>query len=51
MLSDRFLISDGQWDLIEPHCLGKKSDPGRTGGDARLFVDRPDRCAMAGLAG
>ena len=39
MLSDRFLISDGQWDLIEPHCLGKKSDPGRTGGDARLFVE------------
>ena len=37
MLSDRFLISDGQWD--RPHCLGKKSDPGRTGGDARLFVE------------
>ena len=39
MLSDRFLMRDGQWDLIEPHCLGKKSDPGRTGGDARLFVE------------
>ena len=39
MLSDRFLMSDGQWDLIGPHCLGKKSDPGRTGGDARLFVE------------
>lgn len=39
MLSERFLMSDGQWDLIEPHCLGKKSDPGRTGGDARLFVE------------
>lgn len=24
---------------IEPHCLGKKSDPGRTGGDGRLFLE------------
>ena len=39
MLSDRFMISDKQWELIEPHCLGKKSDPGRSGSDARLFVE------------
>jgi transposase len=27
------------WELMEPHCLGKKTDPGRTGGDARLFLE------------
>ena len=39
MLSDRFMIDDKQWELIEPHCLGKKSDPVRSGSDARLFVE------------
>jgi transposase len=39
MLSDRFMMSDKQWELIEPHCLGKKTDPGRSGSDARLFVE------------
>ena len=39
MLSDRFMISDKQWELIEPHCLGKKIDPGRSGSDARLFIE------------
>ena len=39
MLSDRFMISDEQWALMEPHCLGKKSDPGRSGGDARIFME------------
>ncbi len=24
---------------MEPHCLGKASDPGRTGGDGRLFLE------------
>ena len=28
-----------QWALMEPHCLGKKTDPGRTGGDGRLFLE------------
>lgn len=36
---DRFCLTDIQWEKIEPHCLGKKTDPGRTGGDARLFVE------------
>ena len=36
---DRYIITDRQWEKIEPHCLGKKSDPGRTGGDARLFLE------------
>jgi len=39
MLSERFMISDAQWELIEPHCLGKKRDPGRSGSDARLFME------------
>ena len=29
MLEERFIISDRQWALMEPHCLGKKTDPGR----------------------
>lgn len=36
---DRYIITDCQWAKIEPHCLGKKSDPGRTGGDGRLFLE------------
>jgi len=39
MIEDRFVISDRQWVLMEPHCLGKKRDPGRTGGDGRLFLE------------
>ena len=33
---DRCLI---EWALVEPHCLGKASDPGQTGRDPRLFVE------------
>lgn len=36
---DRYIITDRQWAKIAPQCLGKKSDPGRTGGDARLFLE------------
>ena len=36
---DRSCLTDFQWEKIEPHCLGKKTDHGRTGGDARLFVE------------
>ena len=39
MREERFVIADRQWELMEPHCMGKKSDPGRTGGDGRLFLD------------
>ena len=35
----RLILTDAQWSRIAPHCLGKASDPGRTGGDARLFVE------------
>src|SRR5664279_1957451 len=36
---DRFVLTDAQWAKMEPHCLGKPSDPGRSGGDNRLFVE------------
>jgi transposase len=35
----RFVLTDAQWERIEPHCLGKATDPGRTGGDARRFLE------------
>jgi hypothetical protein len=35
----RFGLTDAQWALIEPHCLGKASDPGQTGRNPRLFVE------------
>ena len=39
MTNHRFLITDWQWALMEPHCLGKKTDPGRTGSDGRMFLE------------
>jgi transposase len=36
---DRLCLTDAQWALMEPHCLGKATDPGRTGSDGRLFLE------------
>jgi transposase len=36
---DRFSLTDAQWEKMRPLGLGKPTDPGRTGGDARLFVE------------
>src|SRR5215475_13336785 len=36
---ERFVLSDAQWAKMEPHCLGKPGDPGRSGKDNRLFVE------------
>ena len=36
---DRYVITDCQWSKMEPLCLGKESDPGRTGSDGRLFLE------------
>jgi transposase len=36
---ERFVLTDAQWAKMEPHCLGKRTDPGRSGGDNRLFVE------------
>ena len=35
----RLILNDHQWDRMEPHLAGKRSDPGRTGADNRLFVE------------
>ena len=32
-------MSDAQWAKMEPLCLGKATDPGRSGADNRLFVE------------
>jgi transposase len=36
---DRLILTDAQWAKMEPHCLGKATDPGRSGADNRLFVE------------
>ena len=36
---DRDVLTDAQWAKIEPLCLGKSSDPGRSGKDNRLFLE------------
>ena len=36
---DRMSLTDAQWAKMQPHCLGKVTDPGRTGGDGRLFLE------------
>jgi len=36
---DRFVLNDAQWAKMEPLCLGKPGDPGRSGKDNRLFVE------------
>jgi hypothetical protein len=36
---DRYCLADAQWAKIEPLCLGKAADPGRTGGDGRMFLE------------
>ncbi len=39
MNEDRFVITDRMWAKMEPECLGKPTDPGRTGSDCRLFIE------------
>ena len=36
---ERLVLTDAQWAKMGPHCLGKPTDPGRSGGDNRLFVE------------
>ena len=36
---DRYGLTDAHWAKMEPHCLGKQSDPGRSGADNRRFVE------------
>lgn len=35
----RHVLTDAQWAIIEPFCLGKATDPGQTGRDPRLFME------------
>lgn len=35
----RTILTDAQWRKMEPHCLGKPSDPGRSGSDNRVFLE------------
>ena len=35
----RMMLSDVQWDRIEPLLPGKAGDPGRSGTDNRLFLE------------
>ena len=32
-------MSEAQWVLMQPHCLGQEGQPGQTGGDTRLFLE------------
>ena len=36
---ERFVQTDAQWAKMEPHCLGKPSDLGRSGRNNRLFLE------------
>jgi transposase len=36
---ERFVLTDAQWAKMVPHCLGKPTDPGRSGSDNRRFVE------------
>src|SRR5688500_19688838 len=36
---DRYVLTDSQWAKMEPHCLGKPTDPGRSGSNNRRFVE------------
>jgi transposase len=36
---ERFVLTDAQWATMEPHCLGKPGDPGRSGKNNQLFVE------------
>ncbi len=35
----RMMLTDAQWAKMEPHRLGRRSNPGRTGGGGRLFLE------------
>jgi transposase len=45
----RTLLTDAQWERIEPILPGKASDPGRTATDNRLFVEAVLWVARTGI--
>ncbi len=40
---DRLKLTDTQWKKIEPLCLGKATDRGRTGKNNRLGTRQPNK--------
>ena len=50
MCKPRLSLSDRQWALMAPILDGKRSDPGRTGTDNRLFVEAVLWIVRAGAA-
>ncbi len=40
--------ADAQWAKMEAYCLGKPSDPGRSGANNRLFVEAAPWIARTG---
>ena len=38
-MTTRRVITDRMWAIMEPHCLGKPTDPGRTGSNNREFME------------
>lgn len=45
---DRYIVSDRPWAKMEPHCLGERTDPGRTGGDGQQFLEAVFTIARTG---
>ncbi|HEX7854708.1 MAG TPA: transposase [Sphingobium sp.] len=41
-------MADAQWAKVDPHCLGKPSDPGRSGGDNQPFIEAVLRIVRTG---
>ncbi len=48
---DRLCLTDAQWAKMQPHCLDRPGDPGRTGGDNRLFLEAVLWIARTGSPG
>lgn len=44
-----FVLTDTQWAKMEPHCLGKPTDPGRSGRNNRLFMEAVLWIVRAGI--
>jgi transposase len=48
-MSNRFSLTDDKWLHIEPLCLGKSGDRGKTGTDNRLFIEAVIHVGRTGL--